>query len=274
MGAAAVFFLLLGFMAPAPARAEVPGNPRSESVPVIAYHDVLPYIGENDAGNPSVLPLSVFAAQMEYLYENGYYTASLRELEEYVHGTGSLPPKTVVITFDDGYQSNYLYCYPFLKKYDFRAAIFMMGSVPKKARPHLTGLQIKKMTAGGLVQIGSHTYDYHREIKGEPALKVLPRDIIKRDFDKFNLLTTRIGLPRPTAIAYPYGAAGPAAIEAAALAGYSMGFTIERGYVRPGDPVMALNRFNIEPAMSLDDFARVVSGKWIKDLPQAKGEGV
>ncbi|MFZ5650380.1 MAG: polysaccharide deacetylase family protein [Bacillota bacterium] len=273
LGVIVLFFLLWGLMAAAPARAEVPGTPRAERIPVITYHDVLPYVGESDAGNASVLSLSSFAAQMEYLYRNGYYTASLRELEEYACGTRSLPPKTVVITFDDGYESNYLYCYPILKKYNFRASIFLMGKVPKKSRPHLTGLQIKNITAGGLVEIGSHTYDYHREINGEPALKVLPRDLIKKDFEKFNLLMARIGLPRPTAIAYPYGAAGPAAIEAAALAGYSMGFTIERGYVRPGDPVMTLNRFNIGPEMSMDDFTRVLSGKWLKELPQAKGEG-
>lgn len=275
VGAAVVFSLLLGLMAPAPARAEdqMPESVRAGMVPVITYHDVLPIVGESDAGNASVISLSSFAAQMEYLYRNGYHTASLREMEEYVRSAGNLPPKTVLITFDDGYESNYLYCYPILKKYNFRAAIFLMGSVPQKARPHLTGLQIKNITGSGLVEIGSHTYDYHREIDLVPALKVLPGDLIKKDFDKFNLLMTRIGIPKPAAIAYPYGAAGPAAIEAASLAGYSMGFTIERGYVRPGDPVMELRRFNIGPEMGMDDFATVVSGNWTEYLPQTKEEG-
>ncbi|MFZ5648263.1 MAG: polysaccharide deacetylase family protein [Bacillota bacterium] len=273
VGILLAFSLSWGGVAAGPARAEVPETPGADIIPVITYHDVLPHVSENDSGNPSVLSLSSFAAQMDYLHDNGYYTASLRELEEYVRGIRILPPKTVVITFDDGYESNYLYCYPYLKKYNFRAAIFLMGSVPKKARPHLTGLQIKNITSNGLVEIGSHTYDYHREINGEPALKTLPASLIKKDFDKFNLLMARIGLPKPSAIAYPYGAAGPVAIEAASKAGYRLGFTIERGYVSPGDPVMTLKRFNIGPDMNIDEFTSVVSGKWSQALPKATVDG-
>lgn len=263
-----------GFLTAVPARADVPATLQAQMIPVITYHDVLPLVPENDKVNASVLSLAAFTSQMDYLHRNGYYTASLRELEEYVRGAGSLPEKTVVITFDDGYQSNYLYCYPVLKKYNFRAAIFLMGTVPPKARPHLTALQIRSLAASGMVEIGSHTYDLHREINGEPALKNLPSVLIKNDFSRFNLLTARIGLPKPGAIAYPYGVAGPAAVDAASSAGYKMGFTIDRGYVRPGDPVMKLMRFNIGPEMSIDDFAEVVSGKWPRSLPEKTMEGI
>ncbi|MHB8157912.1 MAG: polysaccharide deacetylase family protein, partial [Desulfocucumaceae bacterium] len=110
----------------------------TEKIPVIVYHDVLPFVDSQDTYNTSVIPLKNFAEQMEYLHSNGYNTASLSDLRDFVKGKKKLPPRTVVITFDDGYESNYIHCYPYLKKYNFRAAVFLMGSVPPNARPHLT----------------------------------------------------------------------------------------------------------------------------------------
>lgn len=52
---------------------------------------------------------------MYYLYENGFHTATLDELQPFLDGEFTLPEKTVVLTFDDGYYSNALYAYPILK---------------------------------------------------------------------------------------------------------------------------------------------------------------
>ena len=236
--------------------AEPPG---AEKVPVIVYHEVLPN-PTGDSSNASIISLEQFARQMNYLHDNGFYTASLAELEGYVKSGRRLPPKTVVITFDDGYESNYLYCYPYLQRYNFRSVLFLMGSVPPNARQHLTGLQLMNMTRSGLVEIGSHTYGLHREIDGTPALLAQSGQEIAGDFVMFNLLCSRAGINRPFAIAYPYGAAGSEALKASAGAGYRMGFTIEKGYVRTGDPLMGLKRFNIGPEVDIDSFAAIVSG--------------
>ncbi|MFZ5643032.1 MAG: polysaccharide deacetylase family protein [Bacillota bacterium] len=232
----------------------------ADKIPVIAYHEVLPFVNTSDASNPSVISLAQFSQQMEYLYKNGYYTASISELGEFVKGKKKLPPRTVVITFDDGYESNYLYCYPYLLKYNFRASIFLMGKVPQEARPHLSGFQIMSMIRSGLVEIGCHTYDLHREIDGKPALEVLPEPLIQADFARLNLLLQRIGIRRVQAIAYPYGANSAAATGAALSAGYRIGFTIDEGYVRPGDSIMALKRFNIGPDVDLNKFTEIITG--------------
>ncbi|MCL5057630.1 MAG: polysaccharide deacetylase family protein [Actinobacteria bacterium] len=241
-------------------RALAAGPPGAEKVPVIAYHEVLPSPGNGDSSNSSIISLEQFTGQMNYLHSNGFYTASLAELEGYVKSGRRLPPKTVVITFDDGYESSYLYCYPYLLRYNFRASVFLMGSVPPNARQHLTGLQLLNMTRSGLVEIGSHTYGLHREIDGTPALMALSGQEIAGDFARFNLLCSRVGINRPFSIAYPYGAAGPAALEASSGAGYRMGFTIEKGYVRTGDQPTSLKRFNIGPEVDIDSFAAIVSG--------------
>jgi len=235
-------------------------QPGAEKVPVIVYHEVLPGVATGDSSNASILPLEQFSRHMDYLHDNGFYTASLAELEGFVKSGRRLPPKTVVITFDDGYESNYLYCYPYLQRFNFRAILFLMGSVPPNARQHLTGLQLMSMTRSGLVEIGSHTYGLHREIDGTPALLALSEQEIARDLAIFNLVCSRAGINRPFSIAYPYGATGAEALKASAGAGYRMGFTIEDGYVRAGDPPMGLKRFNIGPGVDMEAFMAIVNG--------------
>lgn len=232
----------------------------AEKIPVLVYHEVLPSPDGGDASNVSVIARKIFGEQMEYLHENGFYTATMTDLEGFVKAGRKLPPKTVVITFDDGYQSNYLYAFPYLTRYKLKATLFLMGSVPPDARPHLTGFQLMEMVRSGLVEIECHTYDLHREIDGTPALLALPEKDIFSDFSTFNGLFRQIGLNKPFTIAYPYGEAGSAALGASAGAGYRMGFSITDGYVRPGDPVMNLHRFNIGPEIDINYFAAIVNG--------------
>jgi peptidoglycan/xylan/chitin deacetylase (PgdA/CDA1 family) len=265
LAAAFIIFILSGAVLPVKAAlAEAPGGSGPlwpEKVAVLTYHEVLPFISDDDGANNSVLSLRSFIDQMDYLHRNGFYTASLSDLEDYVRGTGRLPRRSVVITFDDGYESNYLYCYPYLMKYGFRAAVFLMGKVPEKSRPHLTALQIGSMTGPGMVEIGCHTYDGHRFVEGKPALCVMEAREIEQDFYRFNDFCRMLGIPRPAAIAYPFGEFSPAAVKSAGAAGYRLGFTIEAGYVRTGDRPMTLKRFSIGPETSLETFINIVSGR-------------
>ena len=103
---------------------------KAEKIPVLLYHHILKQEDidkYNWSKNNSVLSLETFEKQMDYLYENGFYTATLDELQAFLNGEIILPEKTVIITFDDGYLSNALYAYPIMKKYNFRGTIFMIG---------------------------------------------------------------------------------------------------------------------------------------------------
>ena len=75
----------------------------------------------------SVLPED-FEAQMRYLSENNYHTITPDELYESLSGNLELPENPVLITFDDGYADNYRNAYPILKKYGFKATIFVISS--------------------------------------------------------------------------------------------------------------------------------------------------
>ena len=106
-------------------------------VPVLNYHQV-----EDKDGNPLTLWTDQFEAQMAYLAAEGYTTITIDEMmDAYEHGT-PLPEKPVIITFDDGYADNYENAYPILKKYGFKATIFLIYDFTNTYPNYLTWDQI------------------------------------------------------------------------------------------------------------------------------------
>lgn len=93
---------------------------------ILMYHRVSPI---RDIWSLKPLSPQSFERQIRYFYEN-YNILPLDELAMYIEKGKSLPEKTAVITFDDGYKDNYLYAYPILKKYHLPATIFLTtGSI-------------------------------------------------------------------------------------------------------------------------------------------------
>lgn len=95
-----------------------------EPVAVLMYHSVAPAGAPWDFDFLS-LPPDVFEDQIAGLERRGYTGITLSELHAYVSGTGRIPPKSVVITFDDGYLDNWVFAFPILRKYGFRATVFI-----------------------------------------------------------------------------------------------------------------------------------------------------
>ena len=91
------------------------------SIPVLMYHHVRP-----DAGMIACTP-EHFESQLQWLQQHGYHSISLDQFAQHLAGK-DLGPKAVLITFDDGYLNNWVYAYPLLKKYGFKACIFLVSS--------------------------------------------------------------------------------------------------------------------------------------------------
>lgn len=274
-----IFFLVLLFPFQASYAAETaPAGipvPR-EGVAVLAYHHLEPSSNGKQPANNSVLSVEEFAWQMEYLHNNNFYTMTMDEMKEYLAGRFNPPRRAVLITFDDGYESNYTLAFPILARYNFRAAIFLIGKKPGDdysatgpavvagtvPNRHLTTYQIKNMLKTGLLEFGCHTYNNHRLVDGRAALTVLETDSIRDDLLHFNNTLGMVGIPVPYALAYPYGAGSNNAVEAASPMGYRLGFTVNSGYAHPGDNTMFINRFSLRPGDGRQYFTDVVNGAW------------
>ena len=137
----------------------------SAQVPILMYH----HIADGETNFVTVTP-GEFEDQMKTLCENGYTAISLAELYAYVMNGTALPEKPIVITFDDGYTSNYEYAYPILEKYGMNATIFTIGyaigaetyrDTGVKIIPHFSKSQAREMAQSGVISIQSHTYEMH-----------------------------------------------------------------------------------------------------------------
>jgi len=78
-----------------------------------------------DVSLPLCAPTSVFDQQMRYLKDNHYRVISLNELLDFLNYRHAIPKRSVLITIDDGYRSAYDIAYPILKKYGFKATLFI-----------------------------------------------------------------------------------------------------------------------------------------------------
>ena len=127
---------------------------RLAKVPVMMYHDVLPEKEVFFDMTPEE-----FEADLERIKQSGLTPVSLDHLVNHLKTGIPLPPKPIVLTFDDGYAGHYQYVYPLLKKYGYPAtfAIYTSKVGKQLGRSSLTWAQLEEMAKDPLMTIASHT---------------------------------------------------------------------------------------------------------------------
>ena len=196
--------------------------------------------------NEWVNDLSLFEKQIKYLHDNGYKSLSLDEYYEWYSGKKEYDTsKTCVITFDDGDIENYYNVLPVLKKYNFKATVFIVGSkvlpsvdwpVDSKDRYYLTEELIEKMKVEyPNFEVQNHTYDMHRKnAKGVPIVSDMGREEIEEDFDKMAKYDMKY-------LAYPHGYCTKLIQEIAEEKGYKLAF----GFTKYGPSSAKDDKYNI-----------------------------
>ena len=213
---------------------------------VLNYHQI--------ANNPTPLSIHLndFEAQMKFLVDSGCITITPDELYAGLNGEIELPPKPVLITFDDGYLDNYTNAFPILKKYNLRATVFIIPSFTSVNPGYMTWEQLKDMEANGIT-IESHTLTH-------PKLEELPDDEIRSELlNSKSLLEENLGHPVEF-LAYPTGTYNLHIAGIAQDAGYKGAFTIKYGVVDKGSNFFALERvpiFNTAQNTMKDFYERI-----------------
>ena len=185
-------------------------------VPIIMYHSIL----KSKKGAYTVSP-DEFKSDLLELKKLGYESVFIQDVINYCNGTGSLPEKPVVISFDDGHYNNYAYAYPILKEVGFKANLNVIGSFCEFSTSsgdcdnpnysYLTWDEIKELKESGVFEIGNHTYAMHKykprfgigKLPNEDAetyKNSLTADVLKLE-DKFY---SQCGF-KTNIFAYPFG---------------------------------------------------------------------
>jgi peptidoglycan/xylan/chitin deacetylase (PgdA/CDA1 family) len=219
---------------------------------VLMYHKV------NDlTPNPTTVPTHVFEEQMGLLSELGYTPVALDAVRDhYLLGT-ELPPRAVLITFDDGYRDNLGNALPILRRHGFPAVLFAPIGFLDDGRPlpheeslRLLGVrndtldwdELVELEAGG-VRIESHGIGHRPLSELEPAEATREIALSKLKLEE------RLGR-EVDAFAFVKGSQADYRPEHASLvqqAGYKLAFTSVSGANGPASDRFRLRRYNVEP---------------------------
>lgn len=133
--------------------------PPAKAVPILMYHGV---VEKDDGINTSI---ANFTDQMEMLKREGYETVTLRDYDLFRQGQYTLPPKPIVITFDDGRKDSYYTTDDIFKELGFKATIFVATEKALDGETfYLNWNDLKAMRDSGRWEIQAHGRRSHEKI--------------------------------------------------------------------------------------------------------------
>ena len=202
------------------------------------------------ADNWDIMTVDRFKAQMKALSEAGYTAVTFDDLRRYVNEGVELPEKSVVITFDDGYSSNYTLAMPILEAYNMKATIFAIGATVgqetykdtgKSMAPHFSWAEAAEMEKTGVIDIESHGYDIHEvlgldedpirdgclQMEGESVASYV--DFLSKDCNTMRALFEEHLDKAPRVLAYPYGKYTDLSEMVFSDEGYDVTLSVEEG---------------------------------------------
>lgn len=167
---------------------------------ILMYHKVL-----NGAPDGLTVTPGQFEAHLKYMSEKGFRAVSFQRVKE-LHDAGRpLPPKTVILTFDDAFLNFRTYALPLLIKYGFSATLFVpVGHMGKTnvwdqgSEPVMSAGELLQLAIQYQVEIGIHSFLHgnYRE---------MPLSGIEEDLNNCFDTLTASSIPFTRVLAYPYG---------------------------------------------------------------------
>lgn len=185
---------------------------------VIMYHDI-----RTEPLNYFDVLVNDLCAQLDWLKANDYETLTLEEFAGYIREGEEFPEKSVLITFDDGYNGIYNYAFPELKKRSMKAVFFVTASVIDNldgSYPHVTGKELREIASDKNFSIGSHTMTHSNLMKLSHEDRIHELKESKRILEQ---ITGREVL----AVAYPEGNYDEQVIESVKESGYEIAFAVQ-----------------------------------------------
>lgn len=212
-------------------------------VPILVYHSVRP-IAETD---PAVLKYfsvapEMFGRQLDYLKTHGYSVISFDELVAYLTRRRPLPPRPVILCFDDGWANQYQYAFPQLKARGQMATFFIFTN-SIGAKHYMTLDNLKELAAAGMT-IGSHT-------RSHPRLYQMtdPDKLWDEIAGSKAILEKKLGRPVEY-FAYPYGKETEQSVALVKQAGYKAARDGHWGYEQTAGGLYDLRIIYVENGLA------------------------
>lgn len=227
----------------------------SKNVKVLMYHRVLKdkppkvnpwhYVTEND-----------FEKQMKWLDRIGYNSITFEDYQLYLDGKLTLPKKSVLITFDDGYLDTFTTAIPIMLKYNMKAVIFVMGNRELQQAEWeqnnefpcylMSDEQIVEADALGF-EIGAHSYNHHDLLK-------LNSDEVRAEVSRSKESIEAILKKKIISFAYPYGRVNKKVQDIVKSEGFRFGCGVYTGPPKFTENLFDIRRLAVEQGVGFISF--------------------
>ncbi|MFC1964603.1 polysaccharide deacetylase family protein [Chloroflexota bacterium] len=245
-------------------------------VRILCYHRVCNLPETDDVMRYLNVPPAMFALQMVFLSQNGFNVITLEQFIEHRDKNMKFPPKSIIITFDDGYRDNYLNAFTILEKHNFKGTFFVATDYISSNRVFnwlrlgdeslahsreneeywlpLRREEIREMGNQGAC-FGSHTksHCHLNEVEQGKAMEELTGS--KEYLEEV--------LAKPVScFCYPFGEFSRPIKASVKIAGYKAAVSTKWGSNTLKSNPTELRRITIEEKDSLDRFVRKVDGAY------------
>lgn len=242
----------------------------------IVYHEVrddldlteqtaVPLVAANDYAIklPSALFLNTldFKRQMTYLVEQDFHFLTMQEIKDYYENDAQLPEKSILISFDDAYQSLYKTAYPILKDLRIPATLFLISGwvfdqvddFNPKSSQVMSWSELEAMS--DVFELANHTHNLHNLI--QPGIN----GVMAASFDelKTDLETCKPYVKHQDTFAYPFGFYDEQLVERLSSLGFKYAFTTKVGSNLKETPTLELNRALIYNQIPFELFSEIVN---------------
>lgn len=230
------------------ARAPRVFGPGEVEIPILLYHHVDPGAG----GRRYTMSADLFRQEMRALAEAGFETVTISDVAAAIRTGGELPPRPIVLTFDDGNRDTYAEALPILSVYGFRGVVFAVGN-RTGTEGFMTADDLLGLSEAGW-EIGSHGWS-HVDLTtlGDPQWR---QEILVSKLELERVLGSPV-----RSFAYPFGSATAAIIAKVAEYGYTSGAGLGSANHHDRDSVYYLRRREVYGYWTLEQFWGVVDSE-------------
>ena len=233
------------------------GAHRAGQVRLLTYHRVT----DAHPDDRLCIPVQRFEAQMRWLQEAGYRTVSYADATAWVADGRALPERALVLTFDDGFEDNFVHARPAMERHGLRGIFFVPSGFIQSAtdahapadRP-MSWTQLRQLVAAGH-EIGGHSVT-HRKLAEIP-----PAEVPGEARECKEALERGVGASAAF-FCYPAGSYDAHVKRCVQEAGWRGACTVKPGPVRRGDDPFELTRTEISAFDTLWDFQKKLAGSY------------
>lgn len=265
LGALVIFMAVIGW--------RVADYRRVRTAPILMYHHIGPV--ESSAW---WVPPDVFERQMKSLRDRGYTSILPSDLAAHQRWGSPLPPRPVIITFDDGFLDSLTTAEPILAKYGLRGIVYLITACVSDwpgRRGQFEGAdcldweEVREMRRRGTLTFGGHSHGHQNlAASGDPLPEI---------WECYQQILRKGGFA-PDAFCYPYGEYNARAMDAVRRMGFSTAMVCEDAVARTGPGVNRLalprvsvmggrHRFSITRERDKESANEVVARVWHEGIP-------